>query len=78
MAIRTGDGSVTMTYELIGDSYERVYPCVCGETHRGDYAFYDFGQHTCHHQQTLVEATPGLVICPACGMQWAYGGEGDE
>ena len=28
---------------------EQVYPCRCGETHRGPYALYDYGHHTCFH-----------------------------
>ena len=58
----------------------QVYPCRCGETHRGEYAAYDFGHHACLHESPLIiERLAGaagggvdkhLVICPACGKSW--------
>jgi len=50
-----------------------VYPCRCGETHRGEYAAYDFGHHECLHDVRLILETVAahpLAICPACGKSW--------
>ncbi len=56
-----------------------VYPCRCGETHRGDYGFYDYAMHECLHEDELYLSYEGdaevLVMCPQCGMQWRAVGE---
>ena len=46
---------------------EQVYPCWCGETHRGQYGLYDFGHHNCFHDEPLLQDEYGL-ICPLCGL----------
>lgn len=47
---------------------ERVFPCRCGETHRGDYAEYDFGHHNCFHDEPLYPiCETGQLMCPQCG-----------
>lgn len=55
---------------------ERVFPCRCGETHRGEYAAYDYGHHNCFHDATLLfvesdDPSERDVLCPQCGMHWA-------
>jgi len=52
---------------------EQVYPCRCGETHRGDYAAYTYHHHNCYHREPLVDiGVPDLpvrsyLMCPSCG-----------
>lgn len=49
---------------------EQVYPCRCGQTHRGDYALYDWAHHNCFHREPLIliaEDIPGYYMCPSCG-----------
>lgn len=52
---------------------KRVYPCRCGETHRGDYAAYDYYHHNCFHTEPLWDLSyPYLprrsyLMCPDCG-----------
>ncbi len=68
--IQTGSNDVTHWFE---DGVE-VYPCRCGETHRGDYALYDWGHHNCLHEGRLFLSEQvlegALVICMECGLQW--------
>ena len=59
--IQTGTDSLT---KWIEDGQE-VYPCQCGETHRGDYAFYDWSHHTCRHEDGLW-VIDNLAYCRAC------------
>lgn len=59
---------------------ERVYPCRCGITHRGDYGFVDWSHHNCFHRGPLLDLgamcgedmndTPvrSWLICGACGQ----------
>ena len=45
---------------------EEVWPCRCGKTHRGDYAFEDWNHHTCFHgPMWLIE--DDQVVCSQCG-----------
>ena len=49
---------------------EQVYPCRCGETHRGPYAAYDYGHHNCFHEDGLIrlmDEYPNDLMCPSCG-----------
>lgn len=48
---------------------EQVFPCRCGETHRGDYAIYEFGHHNCFHEAPLYHNEDGYV-CPECGKDF--------
>ena len=65
---KTGTSTITL------ENGERVYPCRCGKTHRGDYAGYDFGHHNCLHEEVLlglpVDKNTIQAICPQCGMSW--------
>ena len=74
----TGDSNITEIYE----NGERVYPCRCGKTHRGDYALYDFGHHNCLHETNLlgipIKDNCIQAICPQCGMSWQVDIEEDE
>lgn len=54
---------------------EQAYPCRCGETHRGEYAAYDYGHHNCFHDAILLfvesdDPDEGDVMCPLCGKTW--------
>ena len=46
---------------------QEVYPCRCGETHRGPYAMYGYGHHNCLHYEPLIVSEPDQGICPLCG-----------
>lgn len=65
--IQTGSSNITIYIE----DGEEVYPCLCGETHRGPYASYDYGHHTCPHGQELwsMDELGGFrdVLCSQCG-----------
>jgi hypothetical protein len=53
---------------------EKVYPCPCGETHRGDYAMEDWIRHTCRHGDELWDMSEdGLgLLCSQCGNTVGY------
>jgi len=65
--IQTGTSNRTIWVE----DGEEVYPCPCGETHRGPYASYDYGHHTCRHGDELWpmddEGQGVEVLCSQCG-----------
>jgi hypothetical protein len=70
-----GPSNYTIHIDANGD---RVYPCRCGETHRGDYAAYDYAHHNCFHNEPLHEIdpenVPGYLMCPSCGKTfWIEG-----
>ena len=71
MNTKTEDSNVTIFFE---DEGGQVYPCRCGEIHRGDYAIYDYGHHNCFHKTDLIGLPAGKdkiqAICPECGMSW--------
>lgn len=47
---------------------EQVFPCKCGETHRGPYAIYDFGHHNCEHKgYPPSDLGDGDRMCVECG-----------
>lgn len=54
---------------IVIEDGERVYPCRCGETHRGDYGATDWGHHNCFHDAPLwpIDGDPGHFICASCG-----------
>jgi hypothetical protein len=63
----------TVTYGEAGVTTERYFPCRCGETHRGDYAFEEWNHHNCFHRSELVDiGRPYLpvrsyLLCMDCG-----------
>lgn len=65
MNVTTTSNSQTYYFEDI----ERVYPCRCGVTHRGDYAVYDYGHHNCFHPEWMFldSEIPRVLICVHCG-----------
>jgi hypothetical protein len=71
---QSGSGNYTVTFDQNG---VQVFPCRCGETHVGDYAEYEFAQHNCDHDATLLfvdyddPESEGDAICPLCGKTWA-------
>ncbi|MEE9569458.1 MAG: hypothetical protein V3W37_08735 [Candidatus Binatia bacterium] len=68
--IQTGTSNSTIWIE----NGEEVYPCSCGETHRGDYAFYDWIRHICRHGDELWDLSEdGLgMMCSQCGDTVGY------
>lgn len=62
----TGANNYTMYFE----NGEEVFPCRCGETHRGA-DVYTFGHHNCFHNTPLMkmQKIDGIeqAICPDCG-----------
>ena len=61
----TGTTNISRSLEYTDGQYEEVYPCPCGETHRGPYAIYDYGHHTCAHGPLWL-ADEG-ALCSQCG-----------
>ena len=49
---------------------ERIYPCICGKTHRGQYAVNEYRYHNCLHETDLLVIGNSQAICPDCGMAW--------
>lgn len=48
---------------------KRVYPCRCGDTHRGEWAAETWNHHNCYHREPLVrfEDVQDWYICGECG-----------
>ena len=50
---------------------ERVYPCRCGQTHAGQWAFEEWAHHNCYHEGEwcVFPLGDGLhqLICVDCG-----------
>ena len=66
--IYTGTTNSTYYYE----NEERVYPCYCGEIHRGDFAAEDWNHHNCFHREPLTElprinSEVRQAVCIDCG-----------
>lgn len=61
---KTRDSNYTVVLDAAG---EPVYPCRCGETHRGPYGVYDYAHHNCFHDAKLVRLGVGYFMCPQCG-----------
>ena len=65
--IETKAGPDTSTFYYEGN--ERVYPCRCGETHRGPYGFYDWYHHECNHGKVWVhDEIDATGYCIECGQ----------
>ena len=66
MIITTGSTNYTLHF----DGAERVYPCRCGQTHCGDYAFEDWNHHDCFHESELILLCDEQAICGECGKSF--------
>jgi hypothetical protein len=65
--------AATSSNEMIHiEDGERVYPCRCGETHRGPYGGIDFDHHNCLHEAPLfpVAGDEGHFLCSCCGASF--------
>lgn len=64
----------TLYFDFIEGKAERIFPCRCGETHRGPYGIYDYGHHNCFHDSPLVRVAPDeepdYLMCPDCGKSF--------
>ena len=70
--------STTETIHIAGG--ERIYPCRCGQIHRGTYGATDWNHHNCFHEQPLIsmhaldpEMDEKHYICPTCGKDFWIG-----
>ena len=63
-------GSSSYTIHLEND--QQVYPCRCGEIHRGEYAIYEYGHHACFHDSLLLLIADDQAICPDCGKSFGW------
>lgn len=58
---------------LVLEDGQRVYPCWCGETHRGAWAAETWSHHNCLHREPLVTLGPAQelgtiqTVCGLCG-----------
>ena len=73
--LTTGTAAKTTTLE----DGEEVFPCRCGDTHRGPWAIYDYLHHNCYHEEPLVDIGGEIGIsywaCPICGKTWRVEGK---
>ena len=71
----TDPSSLTQVFE----DGERVFPCHCGETHRGPYAFENWMHHACLHERGFVYYMKDIgfndVMCDLCGATFPITGE---
>ena len=44
-----------------------IYPCRCGEIHRGEYACERFLEHECFHDDVMISQGLKEVACGSCG-----------
>ena len=63
----------TLTYEVVDQRgpgahtvVTRVWPCKCGDTHRGTYAEDTWFMHNCGHKELVLLHDAGLVLCVQC------------
>lgn len=60
--------AVTANRTQIFEDGQEVFPCRCGVTHKGDYAFEDWNHHNCfHHGPLWVEEGEDEAMCSQCG-----------
>ena len=57
---------MTKTLEHANGVTVQVFPCRCGETHRGEYAAEDYAHHNCFHGPLMVRLD-NQAICVLCG-----------
>lgn len=63
--VEAGGSKPTQHFDAKGNE---VFPCRCGQTHGGDYAFEDWAHHNCFHEAPLNPlAETGDLLCPECG-----------
>ena len=46
------------------------YPCRCGQTHTGSYAYEDWRHHNCFHEGPIWVIEDELGICSVCGKSF--------
>jgi len=74
MTERVGSNADTVVIE----AGERVYPCRCGETHRGKYAAERYNHHECLHDGDMWAIGRHQVVCSQCGASWRVIPGGEE
>ena len=62
----TGTSNFTRYFE----DGQQVFPCHCGETHRGDYALEAWTHHNCEHGP--MSQVAGNVMCLECGATFPF------
>jgi len=70
--METKTGSTNRTIHI--EDWKEVYPCICGETHRGDYALYDYMHCNCPHNDGLF-LIGGQALCVMCGKVFSVQSE---
>ena len=60
--LKTDSSATTVYYEFGG----QVWPCRCGEIHRGEYGKNDYLMHECFHDEILMLGADSGV-CTSCG-----------
>jgi hypothetical protein len=64
--ISTGSNGVTRVFE----DGEEVFPCTCGETHRGEHGVCTYMEHTCLHGEGIVRVHDDIGYCSQCGRSF--------
>ncbi len=54
----------------LDNSGVQIFPCRCGQIHRGEYAPFVYAQHDCLHDTDLMLIGEHQAICPLCGESW--------
>ena len=66
--------SGTASQTLYFGNGEEVYPCRCGQVHRGNYAVEDWNHHNCLHKEPLFRlplvGKRWQAICMECGQMF--------
>lgn len=72
-----GTSALTSHFEVDAEMghMEQVYPCCCGETHRGPWGVYDHLHHNCRHRDIDVvpfslpvkDMDTLWLLCEDCG-----------
>jgi hypothetical protein len=68
---RPGGGGMVMagtsSTNIHLEGSEQVWPCRCGDTHRGEWAVETFAHHNCFHQEPLLLLAIDYAVCGECG-----------
>jgi len=65
--------NISLQTDYFVEDGERVYPCRCGETHRGQYAAEERRHHNCFHSEHIIILGPAAApdeyqgCCITCG-----------